>query len=353
MKIDARNFVLDSVIFPAKNHPQLEPRFKQKIQRSENLIRQFKKTGDLAIYLERFKTINEEDEMYQALSNLNLKTFEDIYPVFKEQFEIELTNTTNLDDFVIGMTFSSFDISIFAKQYNTQPGIYLIGDEPNYYAIFIKVTLSGGRYPNTWLIPNKELKYYTYSRTLNGLRNFNINYKYNQAIINSGDIPIYTFIKQDLDYKLEGIFEYIEWNSEDEKKWFRLRKKSSIELSEIISQAEFESELNDSIEQAKQSAGEDRQARLSAANKIPDKIQTVVTNYKRNPDVIVEVLNRADGKCEICNQPAPFIRRSNHTPYLEIHHKIQLADEGEDTIENAIAVCPNCHRKEHYGLNFT
>lgn len=57
--------------------------------------------------------------------------------------------------------------------------------------------------------------------------------------------------------------------------------------------------------------------------------------------------------CGICNQPAPFIRRSNNTPYLEIHHKVLLADGGEDTIENAFAVCPNCHRKVHYGLNFT
>ena len=26
-----------------------------------------------------------------------------------------------------------------------------------------------------------------------------------------------------------------------------------------------------------------------------------------------------------------------------------LADGGADTVENAIAVCPNCHRELHYG----
>jgi 5-methylcytosine-specific restriction protein A len=34
---------------------------------------------------------------------------------------------------------------------------------------------------------------------------------------------------------------------------------------------------------------------------------------------------------------------------LEVHHKIRLADGGFDTVENAIAVCPNCHRQCHHG----
>lgn len=70
--------------------------------------------------------------------------------------------------------------------------------------------------------------------------------------------------------------------------------------------------------------------------------------FDRNPDVVAEVLTRAAGICEACNDPAPFIRRSNGTPYLEVHHKQWLSDEGEDTVGNAIALCPNCHRKAHY-----
>jgi 5-methylcytosine-specific restriction protein A len=34
---------------------------------------------------------------------------------------------------------------------------------------------------------------------------------------------------------------------------------------------------------------------------------------------------------------------------LEVHHKKQLSEGGEDTVENAIALCPNCHREAHYG----
>jgi 5-methylcytosine-specific restriction protein A len=29
-----------------------------------------------------------------------------------------------------------------------------------------------------------------------------------------------------------------------------------------------------------------------------------------------------------------------------MHH---LADDGPDVVENAIAACPNCHRRLHYG----
>jgi 5-methylcytosine-specific restriction endonuclease McrA len=31
----------------------------------------------------------------------------------------------------------------------------------------------------------------------------------------------------------------------------------------------------------------------------------------------------------------------------DVHHKIPLSDGGRHTIENAIVLCPNCHRLEH------
>ncbi|MCF5216690.1 HNH endonuclease, partial [Pseudomonas syringae] len=53
--------------------------------------------------------------------------------------------------------------------------------------------------------------------------------------------------------------------------------------------------------------------------------------------------------CSLCNQKAPFKRKKDQSPYLEVHHRKRLADGGEDTVANAIAVCPNCHRKAHHG----
>ena len=71
--------------------------------------------------------------------------------------------------------------------------------------------------------------------------------------------------------------------------------------------------------------------------------------FRRNPHVVVEVLLRADGKCERCRKEAPFQRRKDDSPYLEVHHKKMLSNDGDDTVENATALCPNCHRELHYG----
>lgn len=71
--------------------------------------------------------------------------------------------------------------------------------------------------------------------------------------------------------------------------------------------------------------------------------------YDRCPHVVAEVLIRASGVCEGCKKPAPFVRKKDGTPYLEVHHIIQLADGGPDRVENAKALCPNCHRESHFG----
>ncbi len=92
-----------------------------------------------------------------------------------------------------------------------------------------------------------------------------------------------------------------------------------------------------------------RLERLKHANRKPEIIEIITRGYKRNPDVIVEVLHRANGKCEHCGRSAPFMRSSDNTPYLEVQHMKSLSEDGEDTIENAIAVCPNCHKEFHFG----
>ncbi|WP_370979729.1 HNH endonuclease [Agaribacterium sp. ZY112] len=114
----------------------------------------------------------------------------------------------------------------------------------------------------------------------------------------------------------------------------------------------IEEHLNNFSEQVKRSLSDDskkRSVRLSSANKIPTSITVQTTVYRRNPDVVAEALCRAAGSCERCHKPAPFLRAKDGTPYLEVHHKIQLSRGGEDTIENAIALCPNCHRELHFG----
>ena len=94
---------------------------------------------------------------------------------------------------------------------------------------------------------------------------------------------------------------------------------------------------------------EARRSRLRKAQSQPKVSHTYQIVFQRNPDVVAEVLERANGICESCNMPAPFNRSSNGTPYLEVHHITFLADGGRDTVDNAEALCPNCHRRKHHG----
>jgi len=107
--------------------------------------------------------------------------------------------------------------------------------------------------------------------------------------------------------------------------------------------------LGDQVKAAAADSPSERRARLAAAPVKPMSTIRLVRDFSRNPDVIAEVLYRAGGVCEGCQSPAPFNRRANGSPYLEVHHKVRLADDGDDTVENAIALCPNCHRQQHYG----
>ena len=109
--------------------------------------------------------------------------------------------------------------------------------------------------------------------------------------------------------------------------------------------------LDAAVRKSLKSSEDERRVRLASANRQPEQVVVLTRAYRRNPDVIVEVLQRAEGRCEGCGQPAPF-QRADGTPYLEVHHRKHLADGGEDTVENAIALCPNCHRERHYGINY-
>ena len=85
-------------------------------------------------------------------------------------------------------------------------------------------------------------------------------------------------------------------------------------------------------------------------NILPRILTSEVSQYQRDAKVKAWVLLQADGVCELCGKQAPFLDVDGH-PFLEIHHIRQLTDRGSDTIVNAVALCPNCHKELHYGIN--
>ncbi len=71
--------------------------------------------------------------------------------------------------------------------------------------------------------------------------------------------------------------------------------------------------------------------------------------FVRNAKVRNAALNRAGGCCELCKEPG--FSMPNGTVYLETHHIISLGDGGPDTEANVIALCPNHHRRAHFGVD--
>jgi 5-methylcytosine-specific restriction endonuclease McrA len=110
-------------------------------------------------------------------------------------------------------------------------------------------------------------------------------------------------------------------------------------------QASFEEQIRESLN----SSADDRARRLAEADGRAKRVQITAFAFIRNADVVAEVLLRARGHCERCRRPAPFRRKSDQSPYLEVHHRVPLAAGGPDIVANAEALCPNCHREAHHG----
>ena len=206
--------------------------------------------------------------------------------------------------------------------------------------MFVKATFGGeGKYANEWIEEGYRLKYFLKSR--NG--KFDPKVQANVAI--QSDKPIYLFEKIDTACKLRGIFHFRELHKEiDGALWCELIRSDGFVHGRPATTSTYREELGTATTKSLHDSSDERRKRIAAKDRKPRKIQTVTTTYERSPDVRAEVLLRSGGNCERCDCKAPFVSRKGNTPYLEVHHIRMLADGGEDTVENAVAICPNCHR---------
>ena len=133
--------------------------------------------------------------------------------------------------------------------------------------------------------------------------------------------------------------------------WWKENRKRSFKpcSTSVALTPDSPEDFDEQVAASSQLSSDERRTRLASAARKPQHFRIATVAYRRNPDVVAEVLFRAGGRCQRCNKPAPFKRSDTCLPYLEVHHKKRLADGGDDTVKNAIALCPNCHREAHYG----
>jgi 5-methylcytosine-specific restriction enzyme A len=97
---------------------------------------------------------------------------------------------------------------------------------------------------------------------------------------------------------------------------------------------------------ARKLGNEELIARAKHASKRAVSRTVTTNNFERNPFVSEYAKRLAKGICQLCEQPAPFKNKKGE-PHLHTHHIVWLSRGGEDSINNTVALCPNCHDRMH------
>lgn len=185
----------------------------------------------------------------------------------------------------------------------------------------------------------------------------NINFMQNRTLAesksNGVDVHLFEVLKPG-EYKYMGQIELIEQPYQEVQKgednvlrkvWmFPVR---AIAGEMLINEKElFEYEERKQRQAQRLSISELKQ-RAKDSQSIKVSVRTVKSStYIRDPYISEFAKRQANGKCQLCKEKAPFTN-NNNKPYLETHHIEWLSKGGPDTIENTVALCPNCHRKMH------
>ncbi len=108
--------------------------------------------------------------------------------------------------------------------------------------------------------------------------------------------------------------------------------------------AEYEKEKKKQVK--KLSISQLQSQAVKSSSKTSSYRQATSNQYIRNQSIARYTKLKANGICELCEKPAPFFDKDGE-PYLESHHVIWLERGGADSIDNTVALCPNCHKKMH------
>jgi 5-methylcytosine-specific restriction protein A len=172
--------------------------------------------------------------------------------------------------------------------------------------------------------------------------------------IDGKDLLLFKDLGKGKGVRYEGIFERASWQivpRPDRKKEIR----DAIVFSLVPVSTDAHADLSIPIDPTEKAPtpplSKLRSAAYAAVTEPPPHVNPIEARrnwYRRSEAVKKYVLARANGKCESCDQPAPF-KKKEGTPYLEPHHTHRLADEGPDHPMWVGALCPNCHRRIHSG----
>lgn len=351
----AVSFIDERIFEPVLARRKAEPDNKNlkeladKIKNTKIWVSKFTSLGDLKRYIMRFEEDNKITNTSIMLRQMDFLTFEAIIPEFKLRFG-HVDDNVFIDELIVGGDYTIYDIGILTESYDTRSGGILRARTRNgAQRTVLKTTIGGKKYRNEWLEPNELLKSYLQAKS--GV--FSVDSSTNRLVIDDPDQAIFCFVRQKegIPFTFKGIFRNLEVceDADGGGKWFKLKRQALMTSQKLTTFETAQQELADQVAKSSASNAEDRQRRLKNAPKKAKKRTVVCDIFDRNADVVAEALFIAKGRCQGCHEAAPFNRRIDRTGYLEVHHKLPLSLGGDDTLENSIALCANCHRREHYG----
>lgn len=336
--------LINNEVFEPALASDIDASFKKTLRRTRTKISHFNKPGDLYRYFTKVLHTGDVDggKLYKELRQLGLKTFEDTLPLINEQFHDCLHDTTELDDLVEGSIYTKIQICCLANNFNQFSGMWEVRFGNVCEGIIASIKMGGEDYNNSWIVLDQKLKYYPQKIEGKGESRVSL------SAVTMKDVPFYIFINEgDNQYTYNGKF--LKTGDEYESEGYLILER--ITGNEKLSPVKLEDYQFDFARTAKEAMPLgllELTKRLEAWEEVPREKFILVKQYNRNPYVKGFSLLRAKGICERCEKDAPFLKKDS-TPYLEVHHLIQLAHHGEDTINNTIALCPTCHRELHFG----
>ncbi|WP_316778914.1 HNH endonuclease signature motif containing protein [Pedobacter antarcticus] len=260
--------------------------------------------------------------------------------------------------FQIGVEYFRADLLAFIGSKQQQSGVIWGNNEPN-----CVILTSGGKHGKNAGYGDERNKDGTWDYIGQGSKGDQEIKSYANSIITSKEKNILLFTTRELTskevkelgsrhkkYKFEGVFDFLSWDYQIQnggsRDGDRLIVIKLIEAANIFNGLKFEDDLEPiQVENLIQLL-----AKIDKNNITTEKGITV-TEYRRRSGLVKKyALMRADGKCELCRNKAPFKTKTG-LPYLEVHHIFKLADDGPDHPNNVAALCPNCHREAHFGFD--
>ena len=148
---------------------------------------------------------------------------------------------------------------------------------------------------------------------------------------NISELPSNSVLVQDL-WSLIGIYEELKFKVGEDVLF--------AETGFYRDQYEIEEEINDVVKTKVLSKPKGQEVPTK-------KLLAGTTSFVPDLEVKAFVLQNANGVCEFCDKQAPFVTTKGR-PYLDVHHVKWRSNGGSDKVENAIAVCPNCHMRFHH-----